>query len=201
MQPIKTLAVFACLAGSGIANAQTTILAKVSTDHKITPIEAAAAIVIGSALGMKVDALVLTSRNTNTSIGLLGPALVISQSTHRRLSDVLHDKPKGEGWGNVAKRMGMHPGDFNKMRVKGGSFESMCWQNMLYTKYRFPAKEYLRVQQQGLTDNEIVLAVVQSQGKRAPLDRAVLTIKNQKAKAKGKGKGNSGGHGGGHGGH
>lgn len=190
----------------GSANAQTTILAKVTTDHKLTPLEAAAAIVIGDALGLKVDALVMSSKSYNDSFAVIGPALVISQSTGRSLQDVMANKPKGEGWGNVAKRLGMHPGTFNKMRAKNGSFENQCWMNMLHTKYKFPESEYLRVQKEGLTDLEIVLAVVKSEGKRDPLDKAVKEIVDAKAKeaeaeksgakgGKGGGKGNGGGNG------
>ncbi len=172
----RAIAVFACLAVSGISSAQTTVLAKVQTDHKLTPIEAAAAIVIGGALGIKVDALVVTSRNTRESFGVLGPALVISRNCDHDLSYVLKHKPKGQGWGNVAKNMGMHPGDFNKMRVQGGSFDSMCWKNMLNTKYRFPQKDYDRAQKQGLSDMEIVLAVVMSDGKLTAFDKAMKDV-------------------------
>lgn len=197
----KALAILACLGVVGAANAQTTILAKIQTDYKLSPLEAAAAIVIGDALGLKVDALVMTSRNTRESFGVLGPAMVIDRHCDRDLNYILKNKPKGQGWGNVAKSLGMHPGDFNKMRVKGGSFESMCWMNMLHTKYRFPERDYVRAQRQGLSDLEIVLAVVRSAGKVTVFDKEVKVIVDSKkpktsAKppAKGKGKGGGKGH-------
>jgi hypothetical protein len=200
----RVAAVLVCMASVGVANAQTTILAKVQTDHSLTPLEAAAAIVIGSALGMKVDALVMTSRNTHESFGVLGPALVISRNCDHDLNYVLKHKPKGQGWGNVAKSMGMHPGDFNKMRVQGGTFESMCWMNMLYSKYRFPQKDYARAQKQGLSDMEIVLAVVMSEGKPTAFDKAMKDVVAKRPKktapaavGKAKGKSTGGGKGGG----
>ena len=199
----KPLAVCACLAVTGIASAQTTILAKVQTDHNLTPLEAAAAIVIGDALGLKVDYLAMTTRNTKESFAVLGPALVISRNTDRDLSYVLKNKPKGEGWGNVAKKMGMHPGDFNKMRVQGGSFESMCWMNFLWSKYRFSEKEYLRLSKSGMSELEIVLAVVKCEGKSAGLDKAakeVVAARPKNGAPATSGPGKSGGKGGGKGG-
>jgi hypothetical protein len=198
----KALVALGCLAGPATASAQTTILAKVQTDHKLTALEAAAAIVIGDALGLKVDVLVRTSRDTKESFGVLGPAIVISRNSGHDLGHVLKNKPKGEGWGNVAKRLGMHPGDFNKMRVQGGSFEAMCWMNMLNTKYRFPQKDYERAQKSGLSDLEIVLAVVMANGKPADFDKAMKDVvasrpKKESAPAKsnagGQGKGRGGG--------
>jgi hypothetical protein len=205
---LRTLVVLASCAAFAACNAQSTILAKVTTDHKLTPLEAAAAIVIGDALGFKVDALVMSSKSYNESFVAIGPALMISQYTGHPLDHVLANKPKGEGWGNVAKKLGMHPGTFNKMRAKNGSFEDQCWMNMLYSKYKFPESEYLRVQKQGLSYLEIVLAVVKSEGKKEPLDKAVKEILAAKpkpaelAKGGGKagGKGSGGGKGGGKGG-
>lgn len=201
---LRASVAIACLDFAGAANAQTTILAKIQTDHKLSPLEAAAAIVIGDALGLKVDALVMTSRNTKESFGILGPAIVISRNSGHDLNHVLKNKPKGEGWGNVAKRMGMHPGDFNKMRVQGGTFESMCWMNMLSTKYRFPQKDYERAQKQGLSDLEIVLAVVMADGKVANFDKTMKDVVASRPKkdaappkkdagGPGKGKGKGGG--------
>jgi hypothetical protein len=92
----------------------------------------------------------------------------------------------------------MHPGTFNKMRAKNGSFEDQCWMNMLYTKYKFPETEYLRVQKQGLNHLEIVLAVVKSEGKKDPLDKAVAEIiagRPKETASPGKGGGNKGGGG------
>jgi hypothetical protein len=203
---LRTIVLAGLLAMGTVAPAQTTLLAKVTTDHKLTPLEAAAAIVIGDALGFKVDALVMSHKSSNDSFAILGPAIVISKNTGHSLDYVLKNKPKGEGWGNVAKKLGMHPGTFNKMRAKGGSFENQCWMNMLYTKYRFPESEYVRVQKQGLSDLEIVLAVVKSEGKRDPLDKYVKEIVAAKPKGSnppaagkgaaggGKGKGKGGGH-------
>jgi hypothetical protein len=195
-----TLAVLTCLGVFASASAQTTILAKIQTDYKLSPLEAAAAIVIGDALGLKVDALVMTSRNTKESFGVLGPAMVIDRHCDRDLNYILKNKPKGQGWGNVAKSMGMHPGDFNKMRAQGGSFESMCWMNMLHTKYKFPERDYARAQKQGLSDLEIVLAVVRSAGKVTVFDKEVKVIVDSKkpkttAKPPAKGKGKGGGKG------
>ena len=204
---LRTLSLLGSLAVGSIAPAQSDLLSRVMGDHRLSPLEAAAAIVIGDALGINIESLVQTQRTTNTSFGTLGPAMVISRDTGQSLDYVLQNKPKGEGWGNVAKRLGMHPGAFNKMRAKGGTFENQVWMNMLHSKYQFPESEYSRVKRQGLTDLETVLAVVRSEGKRDPLNRAVKdTVASKKkvsankhnmgsaATKAGVGKGKGGGH-------
>ena len=180
---LRTLLLLGPLAVGSIAPAQSDLLSQVIGTHKLSPIEAAAAIVIGDALGINVESLVQTQRTTNTSFGTLGPAMVISRNTGQSLDYVLQNKPKGEGWGNVAKRLGMHPGAFNQMRAKGGTFENQVWMNMLHSKYQFPESEYSRVKRQGLTDLETVLAVVRSEGRRDSLNRAVKDIVDGKPRA------------------
>ena len=106
------------------ASAQNSLLAKISLDHKLTTTEAAAAVLIGSALGIKVEWVIGASRDAGVHLHNIGPAIVISHHSGYSLHDVLRQKPKGEGWGNVAKRLGMHLGTFNKMRVKGNDFEN-----------------------------------------------------------------------------
>ncbi len=188
------------MAAMGSASAQTSVLSKIQTDYKLSPIEAAAAVVIADALGIKINALVTTSRNTREPFSVLGPALVISRNSDRDLAYVLKHKPKGQGWGNVAKNMGMHPGTFNKMRVQGGSFDSMCWKNMVNTKYNFPEKDYDRARKQGLSDMEVVLAVVMANGKTTTaFDKAMKDVvakrpkKTTPAAGLTKGKGTGGG--------
>ncbi len=198
---LKVMTVCACMAAIVNANAQTSVLTKIQNDYKLSPIESAAAIVIAGALGIKIDGLVNTSRTTREPYSVLGPALVISRNSDRDLAYVLKHKPKGQGWGNVAKNMGMHPGDFNKMRVQGGSFDAMCWKNMLNTKYSFPEKDYDRARKQGLSDMEVVLAVVMANGKTTTaFDKAMKDVVAKRPKkvtppaaGPGKGKGKGGG--------
>lgn len=193
------------------SQAQVAILAKVMSDSKLSATEAAAAIVIAGALGMKVDAFIKISNSKNESCSVVGPALYISNTSGRSLDYVLGQRRKGEGWGNVAKRMGMHPGDFNKRRVKGESFDSMLWINLLGERYRVREDDYERCRKRGLTDIEIVLVYVKSDGKSSRFDAAIKEViadrhhkgrddddddedRGRDEHGKGRGKGKGGGH-------
>lgn len=199
----KTIAVCSALLCISSASAQNSLLEGIMREHNISATEAAAGILVGSALGLDLDFLVDQGHRHHQSITIIGPALIISRDTGHDLAYVLRHKPKGKGWGQVAKEMGMHPGTFNKMRKQGVSFESMVWMQMLGDKYHFSDRDYKRYRKDGLTDIELVLAVVMSEGKSGPMGRAAKKIKANRPKksgggpSKGKGKGGGRGKGGG----
>lgn len=204
----KTFAVVAALACIGTANAQELLLHSVMKEQKLTTTEAAAAILIGEALGVKMDWLMHAQAHHSETFVILGPAIIISRHTGHDLDYIMKNKPKGkgQGWGNIAKQMGMHPGQFNKMRVKGGTFESMLWMNMLNKKYKYKSNDYQRLLKDGFKDAEIVLAVVRTEGKPAAMKSTMAKMKANrptvagtgssgpgKSGGKGKGKGKGGG--------
>ena len=196
----KTFAVISALLLFATASAQESLLRSIMKEHDLTATEAAAGILVGQALGLDLDFLMDDHHHYGVSFVVLGPAIVISRHSGHDLAYVLRHKPKGKGWGQVAKDMGMHPGTFNKMRREGGSFESTVWMHMLHDKYRFSDKDYHRYRKEGLTDIELVLAVVMSEGKPGPMGRAAKKIKANRPKKAGKagpGKGRGRGKGGG----
>ncbi|MCH7945253.1 MAG: hypothetical protein IIC73_04460 [Armatimonadetes bacterium] len=196
----KTLALLAACVVVSSASAQNSLLQGIMKEHNLSATEAAAGILVGQALGLDLDFLVDQGHRHHQSIMVLGPALVISHHTGHDLGYVLRHKPKGKGWGNVAKDLGMHPGTFNKMRKAGVSFESMIWMNMLGDRYKFSDRDYKRYRREGLTNFELVLAVVMTEGKSGPMGRAAKKIKANRPKkaskvgpSKGRGKGKGGG--------
>lgn len=198
----KTLAIVAACAVVSSASAQNSLLQGIMKEHNLSATEAAAGILIGKSLGLDLDFLIDQHHHYGESFVVLGPALVISRHSGHDLDYVLHHKPKGKGWGQVAKEMGMHPGTFNKMRKAGVSFESMVWMNMLGDRYKFSDRDYKRYRREGLTDFELVLAVVMTEGKSGPMAKAAKKIMANRPKAagkagsgkgRGKGKGKGGG--------
>ncbi|HXH60517.1 MAG TPA: hypothetical protein VNI20_04095 [Fimbriimonadaceae bacterium] len=180
--------------------AQESLVKGVMGQFELSPTEAAMAIVVADALGMKVDAVVRISNDHDEPFSIIGPALIIGKYTHHDVGYVLRHRGNGKAWGNVAKELGMHPGDFNKMRVKGESFESGIWINLLSTRYGMKSGDYSRNKQKGLSDFDLVLAAVVSKGKTKDFDSTCDKIKaKMPKKGGGEGHGNSGGHGGGHG--
>ena len=173
----KTFAVISALLLVATATAQDSLLRSIMKEHDITATEAAAGILIGKSLGLDLDFLVDQHHHYGRSLTIIGPALVICRDTGHDLGYVLRHKPKGKGWGKVAKDLGMHPGTFNKMRKEGMSFEAIVWMNMLGDKYKFSGKEYKRYRKEGLTDIELVLAVVMTEGKSGAMGKAAKKIK------------------------
>ena len=199
---LKPLAVVAAIVFISTTNAQEVLLRSVMKENRLSTTEAAAAILIGEALGVKMDWLMHAQAHHSQPFIILGPAIVISKQTGKHLDFVMKNRPKGKGkgWGNVAKQMGMHPGDFNKMRVQGVSFESLVWMNMLSKKYKFKPSEFKKLQKDGFKDAHIVLAVVRTEGKPDALRETIALMKANRPKFAGAGGGNSKGRGKGKGG-
>lgn len=198
----KTIAVFSTLLCVSVASAQESLLQGIMKEHNLSATEAAAGILIGKSLGLDLDFLIDQGHRHHQSITVIGPALIISRDTGHDLGYVLRHKPKGKGWGKVAKDLGMHPGTFNKMRKEGMSFEAIIWMSMLGDKYKFSGKDYKRYRKQGLTDIELVLAVVMTEGHSGKMGKAAKKIKANRpkkagaagsGKGRGKGKGKGGG--------
>lgn len=134
-------------------------------DHNLSALEAAAAIVIADALNLDADFVVSTSRNYGTRPSILGPVWIMSREARRPLPDVWRSYRKGKGWGNVAKECGMHPGDFNKLRVKGNyGIDEYIWMNCAHDRYGWNANQWTNFRRSGYTPNQIIYASVAERG-------------------------------------
>ena len=98
--------------GKSMADVSVTVIAQT---HHLSVAEAAAAVVIADALGLDATFVISTGRRCNAPLVVLGPAYVISYYTRVPVVTVWGHHKRGEGWGQIAHRLGMHPGTFNKL--------------------------------------------------------------------------------------
>ncbi|QYK54289.1 MAG: hypothetical protein KF824_05175 [Fimbriimonadaceae bacterium] len=158
------LIAFASLAFATQAKADVSMTA-IIRDHNLSALEAAAAIVIADALNLDADFVVSTSRNYGTRPSILGPVWIMSRESHRPLPQVWRSYRKGKGWGNVAKECGMHPSDFNKLRVKGNyGIDEYIWMNCAHDRYGWNANQWTSFRRSGYTPNQIIYASVAERG-------------------------------------
>lgn len=159
--PLLTFAMLALVSQAKADVSMTAII----RDHNLSALEAAAAIVIADALHLDADFVVSTSRNYGTRPSILGPVWIMSRESRRPLPDVWRSYRKGKGWGNVAKECGMHPGDFNKMRVKGNySVDEYIWMNCAHDRYGWNANQWTDFRRSGYSPNQIIYASVAERG-------------------------------------
>lgn len=177
------------------AQAQQATLTAIVQKHNVSPVEAAAAILIADALDIDMTMIFSTSRNTGQSVFVLGPAFAISQRCGVPVPD-LWKRNRGRGWGVVAKEMGMHPGDFNKMRVQGG-FDNVFWLNLSNQKYGYSQSTWNYARSKGMSGQDAITALVIAGGKPDRVNVVVSDWKKNKgwghSKAASKGGGKPGG--------
>lgn len=154
--------------------------------HGLSATEAAAAVIIADALGLDATFVIGTGRRTGQSLVVLGPAFVISHVTRRPVADVCALRRKGKGWGEIAHDLGMHPGTFNKLRVRG-DFDRVAWVNLAHMRYGVAPGVIWDLERRKLGRGDWITAVALSDGDRARMDVLVGDWKksrNWKAVAK-----------------
>lgn len=142
-------------------------LSAIIGEYKLSPLEAAAAIVIADSLGVKADFIISTGRNYGTTPSVIGPAIVIGRQTNRPVRDVYASYRKHKGWGQVAKDLGIHPGTFNKMRVKGNySVDEIIWINAVNKRYGWNDRDWNNFRGQDINPVQFAYLAVESDGNR-----------------------------------
>lgn len=215
-----------CLLGvCSSARASDVSLSAIVQAHNLSVPEAAAAVLIADALGLDATIVIQTGKRSGAPLIEMGPAFVLGRECRCSADKVWKLRRSGLGWGQVAHKLGMHPGTFNKMRVKG-DFDQWAWNDMMRRSYRLQPADLVVFQRNGMRRGDVIAAVVVSKGDKRRFDEAVGSWKsdkswksamkgksdevhgqgNSKSPGKGKGHGNGGsqgqgkGHGKGHGG-
>ncbi len=202
MNLYKRTIVGALLVASAFCGADVSFTA-VIRDHKLSPIEAAAAVVLADAFGLDATFVISTGRKSNESLIVFGPALLIANECHRKPDEVWKLHKEGHGWGEIAKKMGMHPGTFNKLR-KEGAFDERFWGYAASRSHGVSNNDYANWKRSsGGTSNALIL-IAKNGGNRGNIQNELNRSKSNSkshsnhAENKSHGKGNSG-HGKGHG--
>lgn len=113
-------------------------------DYHLSAMEAAAVVVVADALGVNADFVIRTGRSTHQPPSVYGPALIYAHECHRSFEDVWRDRDRDDerGWGNVAHRIGMNPGTFNKYRKQGYSVDEIIWMDAMHDRYKVSYDRY-----------------------------------------------------------
>jgi len=137
--------------------------------------EALATRLIADETGAPILALIEARRSTGLDIFRLAPSAFIQPQNPQHPAG-LH--AKGQGWGVIAHRLGVHPGTFNKTRkglkdIPDRDLEDDVWIRILIRRYGITEKELKRVRM-SRNWHDIVPAVHISKTKRIKIDSLVV---------------------------
>lgn len=165
---------------------QLSVAALVRKDN-VSLADAAAAIAISQALGLDAQVVITTGRQYRTPIYALGPVYYFCSEAHLPFDRVWELRKRGHGWGVIAKELGIHPGDFNKMRVSG-DFDRYSWSQILQRRYDWRDNDFDYYAKKGVTGPRLVTNVVLSNGDRREFESR-LHLRGQPASIRQNGNG------------
>ena len=77
------------------------------------------------------------------------PCFSMSHYSRRPIGDVWKLRQQGLGWGQIAHRLGMHPGQFNKLRKSGAFDRDRIWGSILKERYGARDGDILSIKKKG----------------------------------------------------
>lgn len=188
MRRLASCFVFAlALAAGASAQFRDTKLNDLLNRREISWTEAAAAALLSEALGLDT-AMLFESARPYGSVYTYGTGLYIANRCGRKVEDVHKLRRKGLGWGEVAKRLGMHPGTFNKLRKAGAFDQGGFWPWLTTSHFRYGANPWDEGRRQGFDPGDIFVSAVLGRGDMGRFRHECGEFKHR-SRGKGKGKG------------
>ena len=77
------------------------------------------------------------------------PVYSTSYYTHRPINEVWELRQQGLGWGQIAHRLGMHPGTFNKLRKSGAFDRDAIWGSIYKDRYGVRESDLATIRRRG----------------------------------------------------
>lgn len=99
-------------------------------------------------------------RRDRTDVFDLGPTLSMSRYGNASANEVQRLRASGMGWGEIAKRIGMHPGTFNKLRNQGYFDREPFWDDVYRRRYGMRQDEIDGIRRRGGRLEDILGAAV-----------------------------------------
>ena len=143
--------------GFGIAAGLLAISASARADSVIERIAMA---VLAEKFGIDTREIVTLQQQTRLPVYELSPILEGSYYFKQRPATVWQLREQGLGWGQIAQRVGMHPGTFNKLRNQGAFDRDRFWSTAYHDRFGTPNTQISVVRQRGGTFEDVLGAIV-----------------------------------------
>jgi hypothetical protein len=152
---LKTLA-FSAVAAAAIAAPGTA-----SAQFDAKTLETVAAMILAEKLGLDTSSLLQTALGANASVYDMAPAFVMQRSAPRTsTTSIWQMRKQGLGWGEIAHKIGMQPGEFNKLRNSGQLDSNVIWRSRYENRFGLTKAQMDSLRSKGLTWREIGAATL-----------------------------------------
>jgi hypothetical protein len=161
---ISSLILAAAVSAASLAQLKDTHLNDLLGKKEISLGEAAVAVVVSEALDLDTKYLLSRAARFEAPYWDYADIFSLERKSGKSASEIAALRAQGHGWGVIAKKIGMHPGEFNKMRKSGGFGRQLYYSGL--NRKGVPMPDIKRAEDRGMTIEEIVIAGVLSGGKR-----------------------------------
>jgi len=119
-----------------------------------------AAEVLAAKFGIKTAEVARVRTASGLSMFDVAPIFSASSYGRTRADTVWQLRRQGLGWGQVAHRIGMHPGTFNKLRVAGAFDSGRIWSRTLGSRFAVPESRVRAVLGRGASPQDSIAAIL-----------------------------------------
>lgn len=143
--------------GFGIAAGMLALSASARSENILERIAIA---VLADKFGIDTREIVTLQQQTRLPVYELSPILEGSYYFKQRPATVWQLREQGLGWGQIAQRVGMRPGQFNKLRNQGAFDRDRFWTTSYHDRFGTSNTQISVVRQRGGTLEDVLGAIV-----------------------------------------
>ncbi len=103
---------------------------------------------------------------SNVNVYDAAPLYSTSHHTHHPVEEVQDLRQQGLGWGQIAQRLGMHPGTFNKLRKSGAFDRDAIWGSIYKERYGVRESDLAAIRRRGGSMRDALPACIIARGSR-----------------------------------
>jgi hypothetical protein len=124
-------------------------------------IETIAAIFLADKLGIDSNTILSAALGSNASVFDMVPAFELQRyAPQQSAQSIYRMRQSGLGWGQVAQRLNMNPGQFNQLRNSGVLDPNNFWRNTTQAQFALTPSQVNNLRARGLTWRDITNAAV-----------------------------------------
>ncbi len=122
--------------------------------------ERIAVAVLAEKFGMDTREVIVLQEQSRLPIYELAPIFEGSYYFLQRPTTIMQLREQGLGWGQIAQRVGMHPGQFNKLRNQGAFDRDRFWATSYRDRFGTPESQIVVVRQRGGSLEDVLASII-----------------------------------------
>lgn len=123
-------------------------------------LERIAMAVLADKFGINTQEVIGLREQTQLPVYELAPIYEGSHYFKQKPSTVWQLRNQGLGWGQIAQRVGMHPGTFNKLRKQGAFDRDRFWETSYQERFNVPTQRVEVIRKAGGTLEDVLGAII-----------------------------------------